>query len=162
MTYIEAVSGERALVSPQDVARLSEHKWQTSSHRSAEGGCYFLTSIGGKTTYMHRLVLNAPADLEIDHINNDASDNRRENLRLATRQQNCANRKGYNPKSGFRGVYPQTNGATWRARISCNGKMITGGNYRTAEEAARKYDQMASDLFGEFAILNFPQEKKIG
>lgn len=158
MKVISQTTGERALVSDEDFDTVSAFRWWTSATRSSGGGRYFFTQIKGKTVYMHRLILNAEAGIEVDHINGDASDNRRENLRLATRLQNCANRKGYTPVSGFRGVYPQAHGRTWQARISVNRKIINGGNYQNKEDAARRYDEMARLHFGEFAVQNFPHQ----
>lgn len=154
---IFATNGERALVSSEDYPAVSAHKWWTSADRSLAGGFYFYTQDKGKTVYMHRLILDAPKGIEVDHINGDASDNRRENLRLATRAQNCANRSHYKPKSGFRGVYERKSGRFWQVMISVNGRMMNGGNFPDKIAAARRYDALAREHFGEFAVLNFPE-----
>ena len=41
---------------------------------------------------MHRLIMNNPIGLVVDHINNQTLDNRRENLRIVSQSENMANR----------------------------------------------------------------------
>lgn len=83
-----------------------------------------------------------PENIEVDHINQDKADNRTENLRLATRQQNEWNKtsKGYRFESG-----------KWRARIRLFGKYIYIGVYDTEEEASFAYANYAKQYRGEFA-----------
>ena len=58
-----------------------------------------------RVLYMHRIILSAPPDLQVDHINRDRLDNRRENLRFATRSQNQANKgRPINNSSHYKGV----------------------------------------------------------
>lgn len=97
----------------------------------------------------------------VDHINGNGLDNRRSNLRQADHFQNMANKRRYrNNTSGFKGVTRNTGtGRPWRAAIRANNKRRHLGYYDTPELAARAYDTAAIALFGEFARLNFPQEK---
>lgn len=118
-------------------------------------GSYPYTSVDGKTVYLHRLVMRAPAGLEVDHINGDRLDNRRKNLRLATRSQNEAN-KGVPARntSGFKGVSLFKPTGRFSAYIEVNQKKRHLGYYTTAKEAALAYNRAAVDAFGEFARLN--------
>lgn len=97
--------------------------------------------------------------LLVDHANGDGLDNRRANLREATRQQNAQNRRRRcDNRAGFKGVskvYRRRN--LWRAVIHVRGQQVSLGCFRTPEEAALAYDTAARDLFGEFAALNFPR-----
>jgi hypothetical protein len=89
-------------------------------------------------------------ELGIDHINNIHTDNRLENLRMATVRQN-----GYNSKkrkdntAGYKGVKKRGNKFT--ARIMVNGHRIFLGTYDTPEEAHAAYCKAAKKYFGEFA-----------
>jgi hypothetical protein len=91
----------------------------------------------------------------VDHKNNDTLCNERPNLRISTYGQNNANRRPFG-KSGFKGVYPERN--VFRARITHEEKTRNLGYFQTKEDAARAYDAVAFELYGEFAWLNFPEE----
>jgi hypothetical protein len=108
---------------------------------------------GGRKRWilLHRLLLNASKGVEVDHRNRDGLDNRRSNLRLATRSQNRANTRAVGGTSIYKGVTRA--GKAWQAEIAC--KYI--GRFPTEGAAARAYDAAAREVFGEFAYLNFPE-----
>lgn len=89
-----------------------------------------------------------PAELEIDHINGNRSDNRLANLRLATRRQNLANARRIN-RSLPQGVSYRSNG--FFARIMFSGERITLGPFASADEAASAYIRAAVEHHGQFA-----------
>lgn len=125
-------------------------------------------SVDGKNIILHRFIMNCPKDMVVDHINGDGLDNRRENLRICTQSQNCANRH-FTTKSvqkhRFKGIcyYEQPrcikdgNSKKWKARIGVSGRRIHLGWFSEPEEAARAYDKAAKKYFGEFANLNFKE-----
>ena len=77
---------------------------------------------------------------EVDHKNQNKSDNKIENLRDVTHSQNMHNRPKYaNNNSGFRGVSWNRSLALWRAEISVNKKKIHLGYFNTAESAYSAY-----------------------
>ena len=89
-------------------------------------------------------------ELQIDHRNNDKSDNRWSNLRLATGSQNQANRGlQRNNTSGFKGVSARR--GKFAAYIKRDGKKHTLGSFDTAEEAHAAYVAAAPLFHGEFA-----------
>ena len=89
---------------------------------------------------------------EIDHINGDRADNRIENLREVTHQQNCFNRsKAANNRSGYKGVSWHAEGKKWQAHISVGGKGIYLGLFETAEEAHEAYKTAVDRAYGVFA-----------
>jgi hypothetical protein len=105
---------------------------------------------------MHRLLMDAPPELQVDHINGDPLDNRRSNLRLATNVQNQHNKGAWQgAASRFKGVSRTRQPDVWRATIESNGHQITIGRFRSEFEAAKAYDAQARELFGEFARTNF-------
>jgi len=109
---------------------------------------------------MHRVVVNAPLGLDVDHINGNKLDNRRENLRIATRSQNNANKRMQsNNTSGYRGVNWHKQRGKWVAKIQVDRKSIHLGLYEKKEDAARAYNKAAVLYYGEFAQLNNIKEE---
>jgi len=120
------------------------------------------------TLYMHRIVMervlgHPVGNLQVDHISSlemdiaARRDNRRQNLRLATRSQNQAHKgKARNNTSHFKGV--TLNGKKWEARICFAGQRIHLGNFSDPVIAAQMYDAASTRLNKEFAGLNFPEE----
>lgn len=148
-----------AVVDIADMDLVSGRPWQAEvahltfyATRRAEG------PRGVKRVKMHRLILGlSEGELDADHVDGDGLNNRRSNLRRATDSQNQANRVRMPPaRSAFRGVTNE--GGRWRARIRVDGKLLNFGSHETEEAAARAYDAAASELFGEFARLNFPDD----
>lgn len=106
--------------------------------------------VGGRHVRLHKLLL--PSTETVDHVNGDTCDNRRSNLRAASRRQQCQNRKGFGKRSQFKGVYPV--GKKWQAMIRINGHLQHLGMFATPETAARAYNAAARQYFGEFARPN--------
>lgn len=96
--------------------------------------------------------------LYIDHKDGNPTNNKFNNLRLATAAQNMYNQRKTNRKtsSQYKGVVYRTDTKMhpWRAHIMFKGKQISLGQYGTELEAAEAYDKKALELFGEFASLN--------
>ena len=115
-----------------------------------------------KTVYLHRLILSDMLGRrlvrgeEVDHINGDRLDCRRENLRLATKAQNCQNSiKRTVGTSKYKGVCWHKGVEKWQVSIRINGELKYLGIYEDEEFAARVYDCAAHKYFGEFAGTNF-------
>ena len=107
---------------------------------------------------MHRMIMQAPKGVEVDHINGNGLDNRRENLRLATRHENCRNaRKQQGCSSRYRGVSWYKTKQRWESRLNFNGRLYHLGYHDDEEDAARIYDNKARELFGDFVTVNFPE-----
>lgn len=151
---IPLTRGLFALVDEEDFAELSQHQWQ--AHEVSEG--YIVASrtvyaSGHQTTiYLHRQILGAAKGQQVDHINRNTLDNRRENLRIATASLNQVNRPHF--RKGYRGVSPKRE--RWRAECGAGGKQHYLGTFDTEVEAAQAYDAFAREHHGAFAQLNFP------
>lgn len=121
-----------------------------------KSGGYIYIRVDKKHYPAHRLAWLCiegrwPQD-ELDHTNLVKSDNRRENLREATRTENNWNRpRRSNNTSGYKGVSYFKRNDKWRAQIKVNGKVLHLGYFDTAEEAAEAYARAAKLYFGEFA-----------
>jgi hypothetical protein len=89
---------------------------------------------------LHRVILNAPKDKVVDHINHNTYDNRRKNLRIVSRQQNAQNRRGAqknNKSTGIRGVSFYKRDKKYEAYYFINGKKIHLGMFNNMEDAER-------------------------
>lgn len=89
---------------------------------------YLRPAVDGQKYYAHRicwkLYYGVCPDDQIDHINGDTSDNRIENLRIASQQENCKNRSQQkNNTSGNTGVTWNKASGKWQASISVDGKL---------------------------------------
>jgi hypothetical protein len=164
-TYRRIYLGEGywTILDQADYYRLRNFRWVVQGGESGENLYAFRFKFVGpnETTMlsMHREIMNPTDGRLVDHRNCVSLDNRRSNLRLATRAENVQNRrKKKNTSSRFIGVDFSRPESKWRSRISYQGKRIMLGRFDSEIDAARAYDEAAKKYYGEFARLNFPQE----
>lgn len=140
-------------IDPEDAHLLIEKAWHIKSgkgkfylvHNYLENGRY-------KSIWLHREILGAISTQEVDHVNGNGLDNRKENLRVCNRKENTYNRKP-NKGSKYKGVTLKPNGK-WEAQIQKDGKKISIGRFTLLKDALLAYNQYATKLFGQFAYLN--------
>lgn len=108
-----------------------------------------------KTVLMHKVILPVPEGFEVDHINGDSLDNRRENLRACRSHENQKNRS-LNPRntSGYPGVDFNTYWKKYRARVFNKGKHINLGWFKTFEEAVEARKKGVQKVYKEYAPIN--------
>jgi len=158
--------GKWTILEQQDYYRLRNFKWIVYGNGNSGQNLYAvrLKLVGpNKTTMisMHREIMNPTDGRLVDHRNCDSLDNRRSNLRFATRAENMQNRrKKRNATSQFIGVHFYKPQGNWSSTITHNGEKIWLGRFDNEIDAAMAYDEAAKKYRGEFARLNFPQENK--
>lgn len=108
--------------------------------------------------YLHRVILEPPRGVDVDHVNGDGLDCRRSNMRLASRAENLRNsQRRSDNTSGFKGVVEDRRSPPlrkpWKARVHVDGRTVNLGRFATREEAASAYRAAALRLHGEFACV---------
>jgi len=102
--------------------------------------------------------MDAPGHLVVDHIDRNGLNNRRSNLRLCSAAQNaCNSGSARGSSSKYKGVCWNKREGKWVASIRFKNKLHLMGYFTDEIAAAKAYDKSASEFFGEFAYLNFPQ-----
>lgn len=97
---------------------------------------------------MHRVIIEAPNNVEIDHINKNGLDNRKINLRIVTRKENSQNpNKHRNNKSGYRNVCWDKNHEKWEVKFKKDGKTIHKGRYLLLKDAANAAEKFRKEIF---------------
>ncbi len=100
---IPSGGGRVALIAEEDQGKVEAIGWYASE--VDEGRHYAVATVEGRLVYLHRLILNAPPKVRVDHRNGDELDNRRANLRLPTQSQNAATAKRRRHSTrGYKGV----------------------------------------------------------
>ena len=154
---IPLTKGKFAVVDPDDYETLSKYKW----HVTKNGNTFYAkrnapTRKVVTPIYMHRCIIKVPPGLVIDHINHNGLDNRKANLRPATRAQNNRySKKRKNTSSKYKGVNWYSREKRFVAKITTDGNTVTLGYFKDEVEAAKAYDRAALKYHKEFAMLNF-------
>ena len=149
MEIIYLTNGKKVIVDEKDYSYLSTFTW------SERGEGYAATTIAGVSIYMHRMLLNPPSNMCVDHINRNKLDNQRKNIRLCTCSQNGVNRAlRESNTTGYIGVTWHKVAKKFQARIRLNGRKTHLGLFVSSEDAAKAYDEAAIKEFGDFAQLN--------
>jgi hypothetical protein len=151
--------GQQVKVDKEDFDELNKYKWYVNS---AGYAVRHSGNVPDTIIRMHRVIMNDPDGMVIDHMNHDKLDNRRSNLRVCSRKDNVRYQQvmaGH--VSRFKGVSlvpparaPKNSKKIWRARIKVDYKDINLGHFETEEDAAIAYNEAAKKYFNEFAVLN--------
>lgn len=150
---------KKILIDAKDKHWITQYSWNLNS----QGTKKYLYARNAKLGLLHRNILEAKKGEIVDHINRNTLDNRRANLRISSRTLNQANSKRPSRLSKYKGVHVETRyrKISYRAQIQNAGRHFHGVARSTEMEAAKDYNFLAIQLFGEHALLNqFDEEKE--
>ena len=149
--------GYVALVDTSDFEFLNQWKWFASKDGDQVYAKRSVTMPGqaNRTVWMHRQITGCPDGWSVDHANRNGLDNRKVNLRLCTHGQNCVNVIKPRRVAPYRGIR-KTGSGSWQVRLRVDGKNKSFETFVSPEDAARRYDQLAREIHGPFAVVNFP------
>lgn len=165
---IPLTRGQVALVDADVYEVVSQFKW-TITPRYTGFYAYRQAPRGGSrkvTQYMHRFIMAHYLGHElkrnefVDHIDDNGLNNCRDNIRICTPSQNLANLRSRKGSSIYKGVSLFKASGKWKASICKHRKQIHLGFFTDEADAARAYDAAAKELFGEFALPNFPEAQR--
>ena len=160
------MDNNKIIVDGSDKHLLHKYKWFINRYGYARSS--FQKKRKNTNFYLHRMIMNAPNEFDIDHINGNKIDNRRCNLRICKEHQNSWNRNKRTTKgltSKFIGVCfvgDKTRKKRWVASLKSN---IVNVNIRrsfsTELEAAMFYDLLAKKYYGDFSKTNFKENLRL-
>lgn len=144
--------GREALVSEDDYPLVKGFRWYA---QKADKTYYVNAStplVNGKRTNIsiHRLLCSDPKGYEVDHINHNPLDNRRENLRVVTHRENILSRGLFRKnKTGVVGVRWNDQRLKWTPHINVDGKNIYLGAFicfkKAVEEREKAVEKICKD-----------------
>lgn len=151
LAYVEIPlsQGQTALVSVCDLPKVFGHGW--FAYRiagSGQTGSVYLYGFKagykakGRNVWMHNVIMDPPEGYEVDHINHDPLDNRRENLRVVSHAENCRNRgkRRAGGSSQWLGVSWNKEKGRWRASVTKGGRRKLVGSFENEVDAAQAYN----------------------
>lgn len=117
---------------------------------------YVVSEKCGKKFRLHRLIMNANANEEVDHRDHQLNNCRKYNLRICTHSQNMGNLIKTKKKTSsiYKGVHWDKSKGKWRSEIVVNKKRIFLGRFCNEIDGALAYNRAAIKYFGEFASIN--------
>lgn len=159
MPEIELTQGFITFVSEAGYEKVKDFKWCAHKMRRRIYATRYgprANSKSGPLIYMHRVLLDAPKGMQVDHINGNGLDNREENLRVVSNAQNqqAFQRKRRGCASIFRGVTWHKCLKKWMAKIEYRSRTVYLGVFEFEQDAARAYNEAAKNFFGAFASPN--------
>lgn len=155
IAYVPLTKGYEAIIDAADAPLVEGYAWKAFVDTRR---VYATTEIGGRKNKtairMHRLIMDAPDGLDVDHIDHNGINNRRHNMRLCTRSENLQNqRRRLDNTSGFKGVNFYKRTGRWRAYIMRDGKERHLGYFDTPEDAYAAYCSASKVLHGEYGFV---------
>jgi len=141
----ETNAGDLFTIDKEDYEKIKQYIWLKDAH-----GYFISVTNKNKKLALHRLIIGDRKNYIIDHIDGNKSNNRKNNLRYVTKQQNSWNRTNQsNSATKIKGV--TLNEGKYRARITYNGNLINLGRYDNVEDAILARKLAENELFGQYA-----------
>lgn len=129
----------RTLIDKEDIEKVKGFKWCLNSSG------YAITTYQSKFIFLHHFLIGYPLNgLEVDHINHNPLDNRKQNLRIVTRSQNSMNRKN------AKGICWCKKSKKWMAHIEINQKPIYLGSFVKEQDALNARKKAEIKYFGKY------------
>ena len=154
IAYIKLPSGHEAIIDASDIELVESIHWHAAKCRRTMYVKHTTPrNENGKqeTIRLHRLIMGHPIGMQVDHINGNGLDNRRENLRVATANQNQHNRRpNLRSVSGIKGVTWRHDLNRWQAGIRLNGKAKNLGSFGCTTAAALAYAKASAEMHRDF------------
>ena len=147
---VTATNGIKFYIDKSDEMLVRKYKWSVACDKNG-----YYTVVTSKGLKLHTLLMNTPREMEVDHIDLDRMNNRRENLRLCTHQQNQCNKplqKNNTSEVSGVGYYPPRH--KFRARIKVCQHDVHLGYYETFDEAVMARNVGMACMFGEYGRYN--------
>jgi len=129
----------QALIDKKYYKKIKNYKWCLTKLNYVE------SKTNKKGIYLHQLILGKKEGFEIDHINHNTLDNRKQNLRFVTRNQNQWNRKN------VKGYSWDKRDKKWEAYLMINKKYIHLGHFKNKQNAVNARRKAEKKYFKEFA-----------
>jgi len=150
--YVPLTHGYEAMIDASDVHLVNKSNWQARLSDRSTYACRSFRDNERQTTFsMHRVLMDAPIGLEVDHIDCNGLNNRRSNLRVVTRSQNmCNTRPSIGGASELKGAIYHKARRKWVSFITLEKKTLYLGIFATPEEAHAAYCEASARLHGEF------------
>jgi len=143
----------RVMVDDEDFDLLNQYNWSVNQQNTVFSWLGTMKD-KKKPVLLHRLIMNAPNDMEIDHIDRNRLNNQKSNLRLANSSQNKCNRgPRKDNKSGYKGVSWHKTNQKWTARIMVDSKYKHLGLFKDIKDAVIAYNKASETYHGVFAFI---------
>lgn len=139
-----------SLIDLEDVDKCKDWNW----YLNKDGYVVRSILIDVKAIRLHRIIMNTPKGMDTDHIDHNPLNNRKSNLRICSRSENSMNTITTTGTSKYKGVYWNKKNKKWIAQIKIDYKNIYLGSFYNEEDAAIAYNNKATELFGDFKLVN--------
>lgn len=137
--------GVTCLIDDEDWDRIKAYKWCRHAKKKYAGA-----RVEDRMVLMHRMIMNAPKGVAVDHINHDTFDNRKMNLRICTQAENMWNAKHRGSNTKIRGIHFRKKVGNYQVDITSNGKRLYLGVYSNLEDAITVRKEAEIKYHGEY------------